>query len=287
MKEIDLNNIVNLLDDPDAEVYRLIATDIMSRGVKVVPIPEKIWYQTSNPTVQRRIEGILHEMQEKEAMQGIAEWVDNGATDILEGAYWIAKFRYPGLNFFKPIKAVEAIKMSIWLSSNNTPNPFECISFINQAIYEAYGFSIKKQKDALNPNLCYINYLLGNKVGNSVSIGVLYFSVAQRLHLSVYGVCVPGSFILCYKGEYDDNPVFYINTNNYGQLVREDDIVDYISHLGIEFREHQIEARDNKRMALRILETLVFTYGQAENNKRTKLYRSMLTIFGQGYELEI
>ncbi len=287
MKEFDLDNIVNLLDDPDVEVYKLIAADIMSQGVKVVPMLEKAWYQTTNVVIQERIEDILHEIQHKEAMQGFTSWINNGAGDLLEGAYWIAKFQYPSLQLSTLAKVIEDIRISVWLNSNNTPNPFESLSFINQAVYKVYGFSIKKHEDALNPKLCYINYLIDNKVGNSVSMGVLYLAIAQRLNLPVYGVCVPGNFILCYKGENDENPVFYINTNSYGQLVREDDIIDYISHLGIEFRRSQIAACDNQRVALRILETLIFTYGQAENNKKTALYRALLTTFGQGYELEI
>lgn len=287
MKEFDLNNIVNLLDDPDVEVYELITTDIMSQGVKIIPALEDVWYATENAVVQHRIEDILYKIQQKEAMQGFSEWVYGGAVDILEGAYWIAKFQYPNLQYSKLSKAIDDIKMSVWLSSSDTANPFECLAFINQVIYEAYGFNIKKRQDMLNPDLCYINYLLDNKVGNSVSMGVLYLSVAQRLRLPVYGVCIPGSFLLCYKGERDDSPVFYINTNSYGQLVHQDDIVDYISHLGIEFREYQIEACDNQRVALRILETLIFTYGQEERNKKTELYRYILTTFGQGYQLEI
>lgn len=287
MKRIDFDNIVNLLDDPDSEVYKLIVADIMSQGVKVVPILEKAWYQTTDVIVRRRIEDILYEVQYKEAMQGFTGWINNGAVDILEGAYWIAKFQYPSLRFSKLVKIVEDIKMNVWLSSNSSPNPFESLSFINQALFKVYGFSIKKQDDALNPNLCYINYLLDNKIGNSVSIGVLYLVVAQRLHLPVYGVCVPGNFALCYKSEHDELPVFYININNHGQLVRQDDIVDYISHLGIELKESYIKACDNQRVALRILETLVFTCGHTDNNKKTELYRGMLTTFGQDYELEI
>lgn len=287
MKEVDLDNIVNLLDDPDNEVYKLIAADIMSQGIKVVPILEKAWYRTANTIIQHRIEDILQEMHEKEARQGFAEWMSNGAVDILKGAYWISKLQFPGLKFTKLMKAVEDIKMNIWLNSNSTPNPFENLSVINRALYEVYGFNISKENSSLNPNLCYVNYLIDNKRGNAVSMGVLYLAVAQRLHLPVHGVCVPGSFMLCYKRENDSEPVFYINTNNYGQLVRQDDVIDYISHLGIELRESQISACSNQRVALRILETLVFTYGQTENNKKTEAYRNMLTTFGQGYELEL
>lgn len=287
MKELSLENIVNLLDDPDIEVYKLVAADIMSQGVKVIPILEKVWYQTANKTVQCRIEDILDEMQEKEAKQGFAEWIRNGAVDILEGAYWIAKFQYPSLKISQLIKMVEDIKMNIWLNLNGSPNPFRRLSLINQALYKVYGFSIKKEKEALNPNLCYINYLLENKAGNAVSIGVLYLAIAQRLHLPLYGVCVPGSFMLCYKGENDETPLFYVNTHTYGQLVHQDDLIDYISHLGIELKEGLISACNNHRVALRILETLVFTYGQAENSRKTNMYRNILTTFGQGYELEI
>ena len=109
MKEFDLNNIVSLLDDPDAEVYKLIAEDIMSQGVKVIPALEKVWYQTASSTVQQRIEDILHEMQEKEALQGFTEWVNNGSADILEGAYWIAKFQYPDLQFSKIYSVIRSI----------------------------------------------------------------------------------------------------------------------------------------------------------------------------------
>lgn len=278
MKIKDVESIVNLLDDPDDKVYKLIVADIMSAGNDVVPLLEDAWYKSANPTVQKRIEHIVQQLQHNEALEGLTRWMAGDAGDILEGAYWVSRFQYPTLSLLQLRREVEQLRMTVWLRSSGTFTPSEQLNTINTVLFDEFHFRADVESP-LNHELCYINRLLDSKVGNPISLSILYMAIAQRLELPVFGVRIPSSFILGFRREADKQPLFYINPANYGKLLQKSDVRHYIEEVGVDYDDSYMAACSNQQTILRLLETLVFTYEQEENREKTELFQQLLNEF--------
>ena len=59
----ELKALVSLLEDDDFEVTKHVEERIISIGNEVIPFLEKEWESSFNPTVQRRIEDLIHALQ--------------------------------------------------------------------------------------------------------------------------------------------------------------------------------------------------------------------------------
>ena len=282
----DVDSIVNLLDDPDKEVYQLIQADLVSHGADVIPVLEEAWFHTPSVTVRQRIENIVEKIQQQDALNGFQAWISNGAEDILEGAYWVAKFQYPNLSLLWLTREVEQLRMSIWLESSETLNPFEQLAVVNRVIYSEHGYKVDP-KDMQNPELCFINRVIESKYGNPTSMGILYLSVAQRLNLPVSGVCIPNSFLLSYQEQGSKKPDFYINAANRGHLLRSDDIKEYFTHINIKPKQEHFVACSNLKIIARLLQALTFTYTQMEETKKAEMYHKLIAFTGEKSPLDL
>jgi hypothetical protein len=63
LNEKELKALVSLLEDEDHEVIRHVEGRIISIGNEVIPFLEKEWESSFNPTVQRKIEELIHLLQ--------------------------------------------------------------------------------------------------------------------------------------------------------------------------------------------------------------------------------
>lgn len=60
----ELNALINLLDEPDEFVFDKVKERFFSYGLEAVPLLEDVWDSSYEHTqVQKRIEGIIHEIQ--------------------------------------------------------------------------------------------------------------------------------------------------------------------------------------------------------------------------------
>ncbi|MBC8228959.1 tetratricopeptide repeat protein [bacterium] len=87
--------------------------------------------------------------------------------------------------------------------------PQNIIKAINDYIFEELKFDVPKSAIAAsmqctaeeNEKLFLLHWVLDRKRGNCVGLSVLYLSLAERLHLPIYGVVVPEHWFV----RYDDN----------------------------------------------------------------------------------
>ena len=59
MNQAEINALIDLLDDPDAEVFNNIRARLISYGEEVIPELESAWEASFNNVVQTRIEKVF------------------------------------------------------------------------------------------------------------------------------------------------------------------------------------------------------------------------------------
>lgn len=279
LNEKELKALVSLLEDEDIEVTRHVEDKIISIGNGVIPFLEKQWESCFNPTVQRKIEEIIHVLQFEHLKFRLKEWVDNGGEDLLEGAWIVATYQYPDIELSFLRKEIEQLYYEVWLDFKNEMHPFDQIKVINNAIFEKLKFKANT-KNFHAPGNSMINVVLETRRGNPISLCILYILIAQKLELPVYGVNLPNLFICTYKTKQRQ---FYINAFNKGLIFSRSDIENYIQQLHLNEQDIFFQPCSNEEIIKRTLRNLIVSFEKISDHQRSDEVKQLLKSIDPDY----
>src|SRR5882762_907399 len=109
MEEKELKALVSLLDDDDKHIVSHVEEKILSIGTSLIPFLEKEWESTFNPSVQQRIEDLIHTLQYDLVKNRLREWYEKTEHDLLTGMWIIATYQYPDIELDKLKQDLEQI----------------------------------------------------------------------------------------------------------------------------------------------------------------------------------
>ncbi|MFH2096136.1 MAG: transglutaminase-like domain-containing protein [Bacteroidota bacterium] len=282
----DIQALISLIDDPDLEIFKVVEKELLDQGATVIEMLEKAWETAENELSQVRIESIIQKIQFTEIMDLLYVWKKDESRDLLKGAFIIAKFQYPDLQYSEISEKIELIKKDVWLELNENLTALEKIKVLNHIIFDLHKFS-KSSGDFYAPGNSYINLVLDTKKGNPISMGILYAAIAQQLNLPVFGVNLPKNFILAYRDEHNisryfeefkGDVLFYINPYNKGGVFGRREIDYYIRQLKLEPDENYYLPCDNVEVIRRLIITLLHSYEKTGYNDKVEDLRKLFEV---------
>lgn len=273
----EISALLQLIDDPDQEVFDTVADKILYYGVKIIPSLENLWEETPDEKVQERIELLIHRVHYRNLQTEFKEWINEEEPDLFDGSLLVAKYRYPGLNMNSLIYELDKIKRNIWLELNNYLTSLERTNVLNSMIYSY--FSMKGAEVSYSrANQFYINNVIESRKGNSISIGILYQMLCAQLDIPIYAVNIPKQYILAYFAHPVDFTLpetiqqqeiqFFIDPMQ-GQIYTVKDIEVYLRKMNTPARDSYFKPLSNRSIICLLLMELSKCY---ENKK--ELYRS-------------
>lgn len=263
----ELKAMVQLLDDPDPEIFGMIREKLLSLGKPVVPSLEEVWERTIDSILQERIENIIHEIHFDDVKKQLIHWRDHEANNLLEGAIIVARYQYPDLEVKKILKSLELIHKDIALEIEMVETPVEKIRVINHVLFDIHRF-LGNRQNYHAPTNNYINHVLESKKGNHLLLSVIYILVAQHFKLPVYGVNLPENFIMCYMERDKTNPLhpdepkvkFYLNTFAKGAIFSEREVDQFLNQLKRAKKPEYYLPCNHITILLRMITNLIFAY---------------------------
>jgi regulator of sirC expression with transglutaminase-like and TPR domain len=263
MIDKEVISLLRLLEDNDAVVSGIVSKKLLEKGVDAIPDLEKAWEMNLNPTVQFKIEEIVHGIQFNQLKDDFRQWISKDAEDILYGAFLVAKYQYPDLQFSNITAEVEIIRRSAWVEFHENLTALEKIRIINHIFFAVYKF-VGNTTNFYSPGNSYINQVLETKKGNPITLSVLYASVAQKLGLPVYGVNLPLNYLLAYElPSYIDDPygiLFYINPYNRGNVLGRKEIDYFLLEQKLEKKPEYYKPCSNQVSIERMFRNLQFSF---------------------------
>jgi regulator of sirC expression with transglutaminase-like and TPR domain len=266
-KEID--NLIKLLDDTDAEVYQQIEAQLVTYGKDVIPILESAWSKSMDALMQQRIENIIHKIQLDELQHHIRVWANAGGYDLIKGAMLVARYQYPDLNEEGLRVQLDKISRDAWLEMNDSLTALEQVKVLNRIFFDIHNFSGNTQNYHA-PQNSFINIALETRKGNPLMLSILYLEVARSAGIPVYGVNLPEHFVLCYKDEEAILPIFteenqssilfYINPFSKGDIFGKKEIDNFLKQLKIKPEESFFSPCNNIDMIQRLIRNLMNSY---------------------------
>ena len=271
-RNTELEALISLIDEPDEEIFRTIRDRIFAHGKEAVPVLEHLWENTFDPTIQHRIEDLIHVIQFENLKKEMNEWSQFGHHDLLQGALLVTKFQYPDLDEDAIIKKIGAFSQDVWLELNQNLTGLEKIKVINHILFDIHKLSGNLTNINSADNF-YINSLLESKKGSPLILGIIYISISQSLRIPVYGVDLPRHFVLAYTDEIlisqrdipEGDVLFYINPFNKGAVFTKNEIELFIKQLKLERKDSYFVPCDNKTIIRRMMNELIFIYEQSGN----------------------
>lgn len=261
----NIKALLQLLDDPNSEVYHYVAENILKKGEEIIPELEKVWETSLNEILQERIENLIQEIQFKTTLKQLKEWKENGAADIFKGAFLIAKYQYPELKFEDLQKTFDKIKRDTWLEINNNLTALEKTRVLNHIFYHLHGFS-GNSTNIHAPQNSFINHVLDTKKGNPITLGILYIALANSLDIPVYGINLPKHFILGYADPFNQHLIneteilFYINPFNKGTVLGKREIDYFLKQQNIKPEKSYYYPCSNIEIIKKLILNLIYSY---------------------------
>lgn len=288
--EKEISALIELIDDPDEDIYHQIKEKLLSFGEEVIPALENYWENNRFGLVfQTRVENIIHQIQFDSVRHHLTQWSQSHSRDLLKGVLILNRYQYPDLDEAKIKKKLHQLKQDVWLELNDNLTAFETVGVINQILFDVHGFSGNK-KNYHAPQNSYLNNVLESGKGNPLSLSIIYLLVCEMLHIPVYGVNLPNHFVLCYmdknnimsllnKDDNHDGVLFYINAFSRGTIFNRKEIEQFLQELKITPQASYFEPCDNMAIIKRIITNLIFSYeklGYPEKVEELKLLYNCL-----------
>ncbi len=283
----ELEALIRLMDEPDQEVYAQISTKIFSYGLDAIPVLESNWEKSFDDLIQKRSLDLIHDIQFQNTYVELNNWAHFQFTDLLKGYILISKYNYPDMNVSKIEKKVNSIIQDVWLEINNDLTGLEKVKVINHIFFDVNKFRGNK-KNFYSPDNFFINNVLDTKLGNPLSLGLLYLIVCQSLKIPIYGINLPNHFILAYldsasihKNEelQDSDVLFYLNPFNRGAVFTKNEIDLYLKQLKLVPNESFYNPANHMVIMHRLLKDLIFSYNKiGYKDKVAELKKLLQTI---------
>ncbi len=262
-RKLRIRALVQLLDDPDAHVYRCIEEELLKERSSIIPDLEEAWELASDEVCQLRIEQLIGRIRLRETFRQVASWSRHPEPDLLEGFILASRYHNPDLNEKRIRRIVEEIWKKIWIELNNSLTSIEKITVVNHVLFNDYGFRVTPGEQS-HPRYCFLGQLLEERLGNPTSIALFYNIIARKAGLPVKYVDLPRNPLLAYidrkvaakvhPPEVNTDVLFYINPANKGSITGRRELEYLLRKMHIEMTPSILEASSSLRLLVRLLE---------------------------------
>ncbi|HXH11625.1 MAG TPA: transglutaminase-like domain-containing protein [Alphaproteobacteria bacterium] len=191
-----------------------------------------------------------------EMVQGPEEDLDLGKAALL-----IASEEYPGLDVLRYMAKIEAMAAAVRPQIAAAEDAHDKIEALNVYLFEEQQFRGNAQAyyEARNS---FLNEVLDRRLGIPITISVVYIEVGRRAGMPLYGVGMPGHFIVKYDGP--DAEIF-VDPFNGGRILSRagcEELVQQIYGEPVPFQETFLATVTKKQILSRILMNLKAIYLQ-------------------------
>ncbi len=276
LDEKHLKALVSLLADEDAKVYRTVRETILSYGPACSDWMRKHTL-SSDPVLRRRaVEIVDHFALQDADTRFLAFCLSQGEDfDLEQGVLLLCRTQYPHINLeaYSALLDDYAGELRERLDLNGGADLI--IRVINDYLFRELGFSGDEQ-NFYDPENSYFSCVLDRRIGNPISLSLLYLLLARRLRLPLTGIGLPGHFLCRFQSSRTE---LYIDPFHGGRLMVKADCVKLAMQLQHRFDDSFLAPVSARRILLRICANLHQVYTQQKSLRQAeRLQRYLIAL---------
>jgi len=188
---------------------------------------------------------------------------DRSSVTLDVAALELAEIEFPGLDqeasFFRLNNLADQIQSQ--LTGNATGLDF--ISACNELMFDVLQFR-GNEEDYYDPRNSCLNSVLMRRLGIPISLSVVYIEVARRLNRPVYGIGLPGHFIVVYQ---DMDSRYFLDPFHRGRILSYAELTALAKEAGgVDIRSNPavLAPVNNRQILVRMLSNLKVIYVRGE-----------------------
>jgi regulator of sirC expression with transglutaminase-like and TPR domain len=287
MSQSDIHALIQLLDDPDEVVFNTVREAITEKGEAVLhTLEDHFIIGSGDQLALQRLSEIIAEIQYKTTYTAIKDW-QVGEQDLLKGMLILNKYYQRNVPSEEITYLFSRLRQDIWLELNERLTALETVNVVNHILFKLCGYTSVSGEIQNAPHSLFD--VLNTKTGTSLSIGTLYLLLARSLDLPIYGVNLPGHFLLCYveqmpewllpEGETDTEEIlFYINPAAGGSILNREEIEQFITSQHLPLDDRFFEPCSNADVVTRNINALSHHYIAQNNADKVRELQVLLSV---------
>ncbi len=197
---------------------------------------------------------------------------DRSVVTLDIAALEMATIEFPGLDMEASLFRLETIADQVRSQVTANASGLEFIRGLNELLFDVLQFR-GNGEEYYDPRNSCLNSVLSRRTGIPISLSTVYIEVARRLDRNIYGVGLPGHFIVAYE---DSQSRYWIDPFHEGRLLSLDDCAALsMQTSGLDLRANPavLAPVNNRQILVRMLSNLkaIYLRGQAFDKARQVL----------------
>ncbi|MBI5137163.1 MAG: hypothetical protein HZA24_07480 [Nitrospirae bacterium] len=269
--------LLTLLADEDPRVGDAISGHLREVGAAALPrLREAV--HSLNPTLAGRASGLLREMRLEQVIGELSTFSGTNGRRLEEGLLLIARLHDPELDTAACAAILSHMTEDLMLRLDPGDGVDPMLSALSRYLYDEQGFS-GNTEDYYNSANTYLHTLLETRRGIPISLSCLYLVLAQRLGLPIYGVGMPGHFLVKYD---DGHQVRVLDPFHKGRALDREGCSRLLRGLGLSFDERYLTPVTTRYILERTLKNLVAVFADRQMAGPLALHQRALEAVRKG-----
>lgn len=276
-----LASVLELLDDESHEIQKIVQNQLFENALELL-LNKNSYRSSLDKTNQTHFDSLLNDLHMEITTQAFKNLFGNALEDVdLEGAILIISYwSDPAVNCAELQRELDRISKSISTDLPKTGHPLAFIDHISNYLFRELNISGNTQ-DYYNPDNSFLHKLLETKKGIPITIGILYMIIGNRLGLPMYGVPLPGHFILKF---YNDEDEIFFDPFYEGKVYSRQMCYRYLQNVNAENREQILNGCSNFDIVIRVLKNLQLVYSSYKyDSEKVRQIESFLEMLESHY----
>lgn len=258
-----LISVLQLIDDESGEMQKIIRSQILENALEL--IINRSRYQAALATkFHPAFSAGLEQLHEALVFEGFRTLLNNSLEDInLEkGMFLISYWSDSSVDCYAMKRTMDEISQSVSAGIPESGHPLAFLDHVSHYLFREFNIS-GNNEDYYNPHNSYLHKLFETRKGIPITIGILYMLICNRLQLPVYGVPLPGHFILKY---YNGEDEIFFDPFYEGKIYSRQMCLNYLKNVKLKNAEQVLNGCSNYDIVIRILKNLRLVYSSYQNN---------------------
>ncbi|HEY3857837.1 MAG TPA: transglutaminase-like domain-containing protein [Verrucomicrobiae bacterium] len=254
--------LISLLADDDAKVYRTVRETLLSFGPGCSE-----WMRehtlSNDPILRRRATEIVQHFGRLDAdTQFLAFCLNQGEDfDLEKGVLLLSRTQYPSINIEGYSAILDDYAGELRERLDLSAPADHILRIITDYLFQELKYTGDSQ-NFYDPENSYFNCVLDRRIGNQITLSLVFLLVARRLRLPVVGIGLPGHFLCRYQSSRSE---LYVDAFHGGRLLAKADCVKRVIELRQRFDESCLAPVSSRRILLRICASLHQIYTQQKS----------------------
>ncbi len=276
MPENQIRALIRLLSDEDDRIVRTISGRLIDIGPSAVPLLQEA--EIEQPEMADRIASVLEEIRGSKLEDELASLaaLSDEAMSLEAGAFLIARYAYPTLDVARYHDQLDTMADEVRARIGHRASGEETINSLNRYLFTEQGFK-GNTKNYYEVENSYLNCVIDRRTGIPISLSTVYLLIGQRLALPLFGIGMPGHFLVKYES---DRYKIFVDCFNGGALLTEKNCARFLTEAGYGFDDKYLQKSPVRAILSRMIKNLLAIYAKSGDGGKTARLTTFIEILG-------